>query len=82
MQQTTYLSHGICFVQYEQLEWRARVSRHWLAHRGRSKCFDLLPHNIDAPLITGIQLLYSCLSSSGLHQVKYTVTALEGLKAI
>ena len=56
--QAACLCHGISFVEDEQLEWRAGVPGHRLTHRGGSKRLDLLPHHIDASLITGIELLH------------------------
>ena len=52
------LCHGICFIEDEQLERRAGVPGHRLTHGGGSKGLDLLPHHIDASLITRIELLH------------------------
>ena len=61
----TCLCHGICFIEDEQLEWRAGIPGHRLTHRGGSKGLDLFPHHIDASLITRIELLHPRLRQLG-----------------
>ena len=61
----SYLCHRVCLIKDEELERRAWIAVDRLPHRCRRKSFDLLPHHIDAALITGIQLSHSRLLQTG-----------------
>lgn len=53
--------HGIRLVEQDEFERGAGIAGNPAAHRPRCKALDLVAHNTDTALVTGVQLHHTCL---------------------